>query len=90
MDLFWTPFDVRFSRILERFAQHKQLYEAGLQEVYTEEMLQHYDKVDLAIQQNTLKRSEMQPDLEQKERQELCLFTDIPFRPVGSANDTSK
>jgi hypothetical protein len=73
MDLFWTPFDVRFSKILDRFAQHKQLYEAGLQEVYTEEMLQHYDNVDLAIQQNAQKRIEKEADFAEKERQELCM-----------------
>jgi len=73
MDLFWTPFEVRFSNILARFEQHRELFETGLQEIYTEEMLHHYDTVDLAIQQNILKRKEMESDFARRERQELCM-----------------
>jgi len=79
MDLFWRPFEVRFSSILERFAQHRQLYEAELREVYTEEMLLHYNRADEAIQQNAVKRSRMEDEVAAREDRALRKY--IPPSP---------
>lgn len=74
MGLFWTPFDVRFAKILERFEQHNQLYEAGLHDVYTKETLLHFNTVDLDMQKNAERRFEMEADITRRESQVLCKY----------------
>jgi hypothetical protein len=56
MDLMWTPFDTRFSKILGRLSKHRIMFEDGLDEVYKQEMLWHYDAVQTEIQNNATRR----------------------------------
>ena len=45
-DLFWTPFDVRFSSLLTRLTKHEELYELELSLADREELILHYQKFD--------------------------------------------
>ena len=50
-DLFWTPFDVRFSNLLGRLSKHQELYELELSLADRQELLEHYEKFDKELRQ---------------------------------------
>ena len=70
-DIFWTPFDTRFSKTLERLKEHRNLFDRELDYVYNEEILSQHVKIDQEIQGNSLFRQEMED--ERKERQRNAL-----------------
>jgi hypothetical protein len=45
-DLFWTPFDERFAEILARLERHQQDFDSSLTNVYSEEMIMHFNAMD--------------------------------------------
>jgi hypothetical protein len=55
-DLFWTPFDERFAGILARIKQHQEDFDSSLANVYSEEMIMHFNAMDDERLQNSLQR----------------------------------
>jgi hypothetical protein len=55
-DLFWTPFDERFSEILGRLKHHKQVFEAGLRNVYSAQIIQQFNAMDWEREKNSEQR----------------------------------
>ncbi|KAF8852440.1 hypothetical protein BDZ45DRAFT_730184 [Acephala macrosclerotiorum] len=55
-DLSWTPFDERFSEILGRLKRHQQDFDAGLENVYSEELIMHFNAMDLERVKNSQHR----------------------------------
>jgi len=74
MDLMWTPFDVRFSKILLRFDKHRKLFEMGLDDVYKQEMLWHYDAIEEELQGNAKAREASLEKIDKMEADELREF----------------
>ena len=76
-ELFWTPFDRRFSEILKRLKEHSHLYERDLDFVYNEDTLRTHSKIDREIQENSNHRQKM--DIEKETRkldalsEKICL-----------------
>ena len=71
--LFWMPFDVRFSKILERFEEHPRLYNNELGLVYNQQTLSNRRKMDEEFKKNSQHRQDMQDEISTK--QELTLST---------------
>jgi hypothetical protein len=71
MELLWTPFDIRFSEILKRFENHKKLFDTSIHEVFTEETLRLYNKVDLNMEQNAARQFEMDAIITRGETEKL-------------------
>lgn len=55
-DLFWTPFDERFSEILSRMKRHRTEFDSGLRNVYSEEILRHFSAMDQEREDNAKHR----------------------------------
>ena len=73
LDLFWKPFDVRFSKVLARLTAHGQNFEKGLEEVYSEETLLHYTKMDKEIEANATQRQDLLAEKERVDRETRCI-----------------
>ena len=55
-DLFWTLFNERFAGILTRIKQHQEDFDSGLANVYSEEMIRHFNAMDEERLQNSQQR----------------------------------
>ncbi|KAH9206918.1 hypothetical protein DL95DRAFT_469157 [Leptodontidium sp. 2 PMI_412] len=55
-DLSWTPFDDWFSEILGRLKRHQQDFDSGLKNVYSEELIMHFNAMDLERVKNSEQR----------------------------------
>ncbi|PVH88665.1 hypothetical protein DL98DRAFT_648024 [Cadophora sp. DSE1049] len=56
-DLFWTPFDERFSETLARLERHQQDFDSSLKVVYSREMMNHLTEMDRERQNNAEHRA---------------------------------
>jgi len=74
MDMMWTPFDVRFSKILLRFDKHRKFFEEAVDKVYKQEMLWHFDAVEGELEENAKAREEGLEKLNKMETDELRQF----------------
>ena len=70
-DLFWKPFDIRFSDLLERISKHQKLYDLELSLADREELMLHYEKFDKELKETEIYRKTQAHDAKGKERMEL-------------------
>ena len=73
-DLFWTPFDTRFSKTLGRLMEHRKLFERELEYVYNEEVLSQHAKIHQEILDNSLHRQEMEYERKERQRKSLSMY----------------
>jgi DNA-binding transcriptional MocR family regulator len=71
MDVFWKPFDDRFSRLLGRLKTHQTTFSNGLQEALAGSMLEHYRKLAREISRNAQHRQEAANESIEKDRDEI-------------------
>jgi hypothetical protein len=70
-DLFWTPFDERFSEIVGRLKRHQQDFNSGLLNVYTEELMIHINAMNEERMRNSEQREMFTEQREASERKAL-------------------
>ena len=70
-DLFWTPFDERFSGILSRMKRHQEAFSSGLTLVYSEEIIRQFNEMDRERQLNAQYRDNFMQERQDTERKAI-------------------
>ena len=70
-DLFWKPFDIRFSDLLTRMVKHQELYELELSLADREELVLHYERFDKELEEAETYRKTQVHEIRHRERTEL-------------------